>query len=179
MQKIKFILPLLLFLLLVIFLFRGLKTNPHEIPSPLIDKSVPSFQLPSVFDAKKIIDETVFLHHVSVLNVFATWCISCRAEHSTLMDLHREMPSVQMIGLAFKDNKNDVIGYLKKSGNPFDVVVDDKAGNVGIDLGVYGTPETFVIDQQGIIRNKITGPMSPENLKQELIPLIEKLQRAG
>ncbi|OGT43870.1 MAG: hypothetical protein A3F13_04670 [Gammaproteobacteria bacterium RIFCSPHIGHO2_12_FULL_40_19] len=179
MEKIKFLFPLFLFVLLIIFFWRGMQTDPHTIPSPLIGKSTPSFQLPSVFDSKKIIDESIFLRHVSVLNVFATWCISCHAEHFLLMDFHQHYPSVQLIGLAFRDKKSDVVNYLKKAGNPFNTVIDDANGKVGIDFGVYGTPETFVIDQQGIIRDKITGPVSAEILKDELLPLIQKLQRAG
>ena len=178
MKKSKFIFPLIIFIVILIFLWRGLELNPHHIASPLIGKSVPQFTSASLFDSRKTMNEKIFLDHVSILNVFATWCISCGVEHPMLIKLHHLDPSVQIIGLAFKDKKKAVLAYLKKSGNPYADVINDKTGLVAIDLGVYGTPETFVIDKRGVIRSKITGPISPEILKDELLPLLKKLQAA-
>lgn len=178
MKRYSFLLPLLLLIVLVFFLQGGLYLDPHRIPSPLIGKSVPAFSAQSIFDSKKTIDEKFFLHHVSVLHIFSTWCVSCSVEHPILVQLHRDDPSVKIIGVAFKDDKKAVLHYLNKSGNPYSDVIDDQNGEVGINFGVYGTPETFVIDQAGVIRGKIIGPVSPEILQHELLPLLKKLQAA-
>ncbi len=177
MKKINLFFPIILFIVIIIFLWRGLELNPGEIPSPLIGKSAPSFSAHALFHSKKIVTEKIFLGHVTVFNVFATWCVSCGEEHPQLMALHKKDPKVQMIGVAFKDERKAVMEYLIRSGDPFNTVIDDEAGDVAIDFGVYGTPETFVIDQKGIVRNKIIGPISPEMLKDELLPLLKKLQR--
>ena len=147
------------------------------ILSPLVGKSVPEFSVASVFDAKKMITEKIFSHQVSVLNIFATWCMSCHVEHPQLMKLKQVDSAVQLVGIAFKDKKRDVLHYLKEAGNPYFAVIDDKTGDVGINFGVYGTPETFVIDQRGVIRDKITGPITPEILQYEVLPLLRKLQQ--
>ncbi len=176
--KAKFAFPLIIFFIITFFLWRGLQLDPHKIPSPLIGKSVPKFSAPSLFHPGDMINEHIFLRHVSVLNVFATWCVACHDEHAILLKLHQQDPSVQIVGLAFKDKQQDVKNYLKKSGNPFSTVINDKNGDVGINLGVYGTPETFVIDQRGVIRNKIIGPISPEILNKELLPMLRMLKKA-
>jgi cytochrome c biogenesis protein CcmG/thiol:disulfide interchange protein DsbE len=176
-KNAKYIFPLILFIMVLIFLYRGLHLNPSEIQSPLIGKSAPNFSAPSIMDPKKTIDEKIFRDHITIFNVFASWCISCHTEHAQLMQLHKEAPDVQIIGLAFKDHSLDVKKYLQKAGNPYKAVVDDKEGNIGIDYGVYGTPETFVIDKGGVIRSKIVGPISSEILKNQLLPLIKTLNK--
>lgn len=175
MRNIKYFVPLFLFFLLLFSLRRGLHFNPHEIRSPLIGKSTPEFTAYLLQDPNKKITQHIFLNHVSLFNVFASWCPSCAAEHSVLMSFHRDYPTVQIVGLAFKDNSRDALQFLKKMGNPYSFVIDDERGNIGIDFGVYGTPETFVIDQRGEIRDKISGPISPEILQNQLIPLIKQL----
>ena len=178
-RELKLLFPLILFLLLAFFfLSRDFLFSPHAVSSPLIDKSVPPFRLHSLFDPKKTITEHIFFRHVTVLNIFATWCVSCRAEHAVLMNLHEKHPAVQLVGVAFKDSRARVMAYLQKYGNPFDVVVDDADGVLATRLDVSVTPETIVIDESGIVRSKIIGPISPEMVKDELVPLIRKLQKA-
>lgn len=151
MKKIKIFIPIILFFIILFFLWSGLKINPHNIPSPLIGKKVPS---------EKNIDPKIFLGHISILNIFATWCVSCATEQPVLIDLHQQYPDLNIIGLSYKDNPAKIATWLKKYNNPYNIIINDPDGNIGIDLGVYGTPETFIIDQQGIIRDKIVGPVS-------------------
>ncbi len=159
MIKIKKIIPLFAFCAVLFFLWSGLKINPHNIPSPLIGKKVPS---------EKNIDPKIFLGHISILNIFATWCVSCATEQPVLIDLHQQYPSLNIVGLSYKDNPDKIAAWLKKYNNPYNIIINDPDGNIGIDLGVYGTPETFIIDQQGIIRYKIVGPISIATISRRL-----------
>jgi len=159
MKKLTIILPLMIFLIILIFLWQGLKINPHHIQSPLIGKKFP---------AEKHIDSNIFLGHISILNVFATWCVSCEAEQPFLIDLHQQYPHLKIIGLSYKDNPKKVLAWLKKYNNPYNLIINDPDGSIGIDLGVYGTPETFVIDQNGIIQDKIVGPIKINQIKRYL-----------
>lgn len=178
MKNVKYFVPLFLFFLVMFSLHRGLHLNPREIRSPFIDKSAPAFSGHLLQHPHEKITQTIFLKQVSMFNVFASWCPSCAAEHSVLMNFHRDYPAVQMVGLCFKDNSADALQFLKKLGNPYSFIINDESGNIGIDFGVYGTPETFVIDQRGVIRDKISGPISPEVLQDQLIPLVKQLQAA-
>lgn len=163
-MRIKTFIPLLIFLPMIIFLWKGLRFDPHLIPSPLIGKPVPHFQGKTILTPEKNIDQTIFLGHLSLLSIFATWCTTCIAEQSALMHVHHQFPNVFMIGLSFKDQKNKVADWLKKYGNPYQVIMNDPNGKIGIDFGVYGTPESFLIDQQGVVRYKIVGIIDPKNL---------------
>ena len=171
----RYLLPLAVFLVLAGFLAVGLKRDPHEIPSPLINKPAPAFKLPRL-DAPTQMVSTDDLHgQVWMLNVWASWCVACRQEHPLLVDLARS-GTVKVYGLNYKDQPADAIGLLQKSGNPYVLSVSDTDGRVGIDYGVYGTPETYLIDRQGVIRFKHVGPLNPQVVERTLLPLIEKLR---
>ena len=172
----RFLLPLGLFIALVVFLGVGLRLNPREIPSPFIDKPAPAFQLTQLHAPDKTISPQDMLGKVWLLNVFASWCVSCRVEHPVFMDLARQNV-VPIVGLNYKDKREAGIGWLRQFGNPYSVSAFDSDGRIGIDYGVYGVPETFVIDKLGVIRMKHIGPVSAEALTDKILPLIKELNR--
>lgn len=167
-----------LFLVLLVFLGVGLTLNPREVPSPLIGKPAPAFRLPTVADAAKSIGTEDLRNQVSLLNVWASWCVSCRQEHPLLVELSRK-GSVPIYGLNYKDTRPEALRWLSALGNPYVTSAFDEDGRVGIEWGVYGVPETFVVDREGIIRYKHTGPVTPEAWEKTLLPLIQKLQTSG
>ena len=166
-----------LFLILLIFLGYGLTLNPRDVPSPLIGKPAPAFRLPTVADPAKSMGTDDFAGKVTLLNVWASWCVSCRQEHPLLVELARK-GSVQVYGLNYKDTRQDARRWLASFGDPYVASAFDEDGRVGIEWGVYGVPETFVIDRKGVIRHKLTGPVTPENWAKTLQPLIQRLQTA-
>jgi len=174
MKSLRFIAPLAIFAILVVFLFRGLNLDPREVPSPLINKPAPAFTLTRLDDATRTIRREDMLGKVWMLNVWASWCVACRQEHPVLVEFARTK-SVALIGLNYKDTRPDASGWLKQFGNPYDASIFDSEGKVGIDFGVYGVPETFVIDKQGVIRMKQIGPVTPEVLATRIQPLIKEL----
>ncbi len=174
MKSLRFIIPLAIFGMLVFFLWRGLSLDPREVPSPLIDKPAPKFTLSRLDDANKTLSRDDMLGKVWMLNVWASWCVACREEHPVLVEFSRKK-SVPIIGLNYKDTRTDGMGWLDHFGNPYDASVFDHNGRVGIDFGVYGVPETFVIDKRGVIRYKQIGPITPEALRKHIVPLLEKL----
>lgn len=173
-KKLRTFLPLIIFLCLVIFLWVGLYRDPHTIPSPLVGKPVPEFRAADLEFPNQFITNNIFKDKITLLNVFATWCLSCRYEHPTLIDVHHAN-LVNIVGLNYKDNNQAAIKWLQQYGNPFSHVIEDPTGNIGINLGVYGTPETFIIDRNGIIRYKFIGPISPDDWQNTLLPIIQKL----
>ena len=174
MKGLRFILPLAVFALLVFFLWRGLRLDPHQVPSPLIDKPAPSFALTRLDDANTTIRRDDMLGKVWMLNVWASWCVACREEHPTLVAFSKTK-AVPIIGLNYKDTRAEGLGWLSQFGNPYDASVFDQNGRVGIDFGVYGVPETFVIDKRGIIRFKHIGPLTPEVVQTRIQPLLKEL----
>jgi cytochrome c biogenesis protein CcmG/thiol:disulfide interchange protein DsbE len=166
--------PLAIFLVLVVFLGVGLTLNPREVPSPLIGKPAPSFQLPQLHDPDKTFSQKDVAGKVWVLNVWASWCGPCREEHPLWVDLAKTN-AVPIYGLNYKDKREDGISWLKRYGDPYVLSVSDIQGRIGIDYGVYGVPETYVIDKQGVIRFKHIGPVPPSVLKEKILPLISKL----
>ena len=172
----RFLLPLGLFIALVVFLGVGLRLNPREIPSPFIDKPAPAFKLTQLHAPDQTISPKDMVGKVWLLNVFASWCVSCRVEHPVLMDLARQ-GVVPIVGLNYKDKREAGIGWLRQFGNPYNVSAFDSDGRIGIDYGVYGVPETFVIDKHGVIRMKHIGPVSAEALTDKILPLIKELNR--
>ena len=170
----RFICPLAFFVILCIFLGVGLHLNPHEIPSPFIGKPAPEFNLTQLNDPQKNISPKDMRGQVWLLNVWASWCVSCREEHPVLMDFSRQA-IVPIIGLNYKDTRKEGIGLLQNEGNPYTVSGFDSDGRVGINYGVYGVPETFVIDKNGIIRMKHVGPVTQEVIAEKLLPLIKQL----
>ncbi len=161
---------------LVFFLWVGLHLNPREIPSPLIGKPAPQFTLTQLNDPEKTISPKDMLGQVWLLNVWASWCVSCRQEHPVLLDFSRQNV-LPMIGLNYKDGRADGIAWLRQFGNPYRLSGFDDKGRVGIDFGVYGVPETFVIDKRGVIRFKQIGPVTPEVIAEKFLPLIKELNR--
>ena len=170
----KFIIPIALFALLGLLLAYGLKLDPHKIPSPLVGKPLPAFSLP-ILDKPETLFASTDLHgKVVLINVWASWCAACKQEHPVLMRMASEK-RVPIIGLNYKDKRVDALRVLKADGNPYDLSIVDANGRVGIDWGVYGVPETFVIDKQGVIRYKFIGPISMEVWEKTLLPLVQKL----
>jgi cytochrome c biogenesis protein CcmG/thiol:disulfide interchange protein DsbE len=172
----RFILPLVVFLVLAGFLYKGLHLDPHEVPSPLIDKPAPTFALPQLHDTSKKFSPEEMKGKVWLLNAWSSWCVSCKEEHPVLMDLARQN-IVPIYGLDYKDKREDALMQLSRGGNPYALSVMDRDGRTGIDYGVYGVPETYVIDKQGIIRYKQIGPVTPQNLRETILPLVAELQK--
>lgn len=171
----RLLIPLALFLGVAGFLAVGLTLDPKKVPSPLIGKAVPEFSLPTLDNPEDTFSNKDLEGQVSLFNIWATWCVSCRAEHQLLMAL-AETGSVALYGLNYKDKRPDARRWLQVLGNPYRVNAFDADGRVGIDWGVYGTPETFVIDRHGVIRDKIIGPVTADILSERVIPLIQRLQ---
>lgn len=176
-MKAKFLIPLLLFVVLVGFLAVGLNLDPHEVPSPLINKPAPAFEVPQLGQANKTFSPASMKGQVWVLNVWASWCVACREEHPVLVEIAKS-GLVPLIGLDYKDKREDALAMLEKQGNPYLLSAFDANGRVGIDYGVYGVPETYVIDRAGVIRLKHIGPITPEVLKQKIYPLVSELQKS-
>jgi cytochrome c biogenesis protein CcmG/thiol:disulfide interchange protein DsbE len=175
MNKLNVILPFILFLLIILLLWRGLALNPAQVPSPFINQPTPAFELPILLNNKQKTSKTHFLGHVTLLNVWATWCYACAEEHEMLMKISKDK-NLNIIGLDYKDDTQTAKIWLKEHGNPYALIATDQSGQAAIDWGVYGTPETFIIDKKGIIRYKQIGTITEENWQQLLEPLIEKLQ---
>lgn len=175
-STLRYVLPLAIFVVLVGFLGVGLTLNPREVPSPLVGKVAPAFELPQLADPAKTFSPAEMRGKVWMLNVWASWCVSCRAEHRTLAEL-AQSGIVPVYGLNYKDTREDGLEYLRKLGDPYRAIAFDPQGRVGIDYGVYGTPETYVIDKQGVIRYKRIGPLTPEIIKEKVIPLVATLSR--
>jgi len=173
----RYLLPLGIFVLLVLLLGFGLSLNPREVPSPLIGKPAPQFQLPQLHDPAKNFAPKELLGKVWVLNVWASWCAACRDEHPVLADFAKS-GLVPLFGLNYKDQRDDAIAWLKRFGDPYQVSLVDTDGRVGIDYGVYGVPETYVIDKLGVIRYKRIGPVTPAILKEKIVPLIQSLNQS-
>jgi cytochrome c biogenesis protein CcmG/thiol:disulfide interchange protein DsbE len=173
----KFLIPLGLFVVLLGFLFVGLGLNPREVPSPLIDKPAPTFALATLGEPGRNLGSADMKGQVWLLNVWASWCVSCREEHPLLVELGKAK-LVPIIGLNYKDEPSAGKRWLAQMGNPYDTSVMDRDGRVGIDYGVYGVPETFVIDKQGTIRYKQIGPVTAEALEKKILPLVRELQKS-
>ncbi len=175
-RTIKFLLPLVLFLIAVGFLFKGLFLDPREVPSPLVGKPAPRFQAPVLGEAGKTFNSDDMKGQVWLLNVWASWCAACREEHPVLMAMEKT-GQIATYGLDYKDTDAEAQAVLKEHGNPYKVVATDADGKIGIDYGVYGVPETYVIDKAGVIRYKQIGPITAEILLTKIVPLLKELQR--
>jgi len=172
----RYFLPLIIFFGLVWFLWRGLSLNPRDLPSVLINKPVPEFSLPQLQQPDKTLSAADMKGQVWLLNVWGSWCVSCRYEHPVLNELSRQQ-IVPIIGLNWKDKPEDARAWLAKYGDPYKLSVSDIDGRVAINFGVYGAPETFVIDQAGTIRYKHTGPLDAVAMRDILLPLIRDLKK--
>ena len=176
-MKVKFLIPLVLFVVLVVFLAMGLSRDPQEIPSPLINKPAPAFEIPQLSETNQTFSPASMKGQVWILNVWASWCVACREEHPVLVELARSKVA-PVIGLDYKDKREDALAMLAKQGNPYLLSAFDANGRVGIDYGVYGVPETYVIDKAGTIRFKHVGPITMNILNQKIYPLINELQKS-
>ena len=172
----RFLIPLVVFVVLVVFLAMGLTLNPRDVPSPLKDKPAPAFTLPQLAAADKSFSPADMKGKVWLLNVWASWCVSCRQEHPLLVAFAKE-GKVPVVGLNYKDQPRDGLIWLLVFGDPYVVSAVDADGRVGIDYGVYGVPETYVIDKAGMIRMKHTGPITPESLQKQILPLVAELSK--
>jgi cytochrome c biogenesis protein CcmG, thiol:disulfide interchange protein DsbE len=174
MLRARFLIPLAIFAVLVVFLGVGLRLDPREVPSPLINKPAPAFQLPQLHAPDKTFAQKDMLGKVWMLNVWASWCVACREEHPNLVELART-GAVPIYGLNYKDERADGIAWLARFGNPYQLSAYDRDGRIGIDYGVYGVPETYVIDKAGVIRYKRIGVVTPEILRDKILPLVKEL----
>ncbi|MCG7983848.1 MAG: DsbE family thiol:disulfide interchange protein [Candidatus Thiodiazotropha lotti] len=177
-RYLRYSVPLIVFGIIAAFLYKGLGMNPREIPSPLIGKSIPEFSLPSVESAQTMINDQNLKGKIYLLNVWATWCVSCRAEHDTLVHLARS-GKVEIVGLNWKDERVKAQAWLQQLGDPYTVNIFDKKGRTAIDLGVYGAPETFLVDSDGIIHYKHAGPLTLGVFNETLLPMINDLKAKG
>ena len=172
----KTLIPLLIFAVLVVFLAIGLTRDPHEIPSPLINKAAPVFSAPVLQTPAEKFSSKDMLGKVWLLNTWASWCVACRQEHPILMEFAKTK-TLPIIGLDYKDQNVDGMKWLARYGNPYDQAITDQDGRIGIDFGVYGVPESFLIDKAGVIRYKQIGPVTEEALRDKIVPLIRELQK--
>jgi cytochrome c biogenesis protein CcmG/thiol:disulfide interchange protein DsbE len=175
-MKAKFVIPLLLFMVLVGFLAVGLNRDPREVPSPLIDKPAPAFKVSQLANPSKSFSPEDLKGQVWVLNVWASWCVACREEHPMLVEMSKSQVA-PLIGLDYKDKRTDAMEMLARQGNPYNLSAFDNDGRVGINYGVYGVPETYVIDKAGIIRFKQIGPITKEVLEKSMYPIIAQLNK--
>jgi cytochrome c biogenesis protein CcmG, thiol:disulfide interchange protein DsbE len=173
--NIKFLLPVVGFAVLTGFLYVGLSLDPREVPSPLIGKPAPAFDLFALDNQKRVTPDT-FRGQVWVLNVWASWCVSCREEHPLFVDLAKRGELKNLVGLNYKDQSAPAKRWLSDLGNPYVLSVVDAEGRVGIDYGVYGVPETFIIDKRGVIRYKQIGPVNTKAWLEKIKPLLNKLE---
>ncbi|MEJ2174462.1 MAG: DsbE family thiol:disulfide interchange protein [bacterium] len=171
----KFLLPLAVLIVVVGFLAVGLRLNPREVPSPLIGKAAPPFTLPVLHTPAKMVSNTDLKGQVWMLNVWASWCVSCRDEHPVLVELARQKV-IPIVGLNYKDKSDDAKAWLKQFGDPYLMSLVDAKGQIGIDYGVYGVPETYVIDRDGVIRYKKIGPVTPDTVREKILPLVKQLK---
>jgi cytochrome c biogenesis protein CcmG/thiol:disulfide interchange protein DsbE len=174
MKALKYLLPLALFAALLAFLGVGLGLNPREVPSPLIGKPAPAFALPRLDNTAQTVSREDLLGKVWMLNVWASWCAPCRDEHPLVIDIAKRQ-LVPVYGLNYKDQPAAASNWLRNLGDPYRATLVDADGRVGIDFGVYRVPETFIIDRQGIVRLKHTGPLTPEVVRTRIEPLLKEL----
>lgn len=172
----KALIPLGIFIVLVVFLAIGLTRDPHEVPSPLINKAAPMFSAPRLHAPDQQFSAKDMLGKVWLLNTWASWCVACRQEHPILMEFAKTK-TLPIVGLDYKDQNSEGLKWLARFGDPYDLAITDKDGRIGIDYGVYGVPETFLIDKAGVIRYKQIGPITEEALRDKILPLVRELQK--
>jgi len=176
MPRLLFILPLLLFGAIAAYFAVGLTKDPRILPSALIDRPAPEFDLPSLYTGSDGFAKANLVGEVTLVNVFASWCGPCRVEHPLLMRF-AETNKTSLYGINYKDKKTDAVNWLKQLGDPYKRIGQDLSGRVGIEWGVYGLPETYIVDREGRIRYRHVGPMQPDAMKDKILPLIEELKK--
>lgn len=176
MKRFSFYLPMVIFAGVAIYMAVGLTLDPQKLPSTLIDKPVPEFDLPPIDGSQEGFSSKDLLGHVSMINIWGSWCVSCIYEHPLLMEIARQ-ELVPIYGLDWKDPPGEGMKWLNKEGNPYTLIGDDADGRVAIDFGVTGAPETFIVDKEGRIRYKYIGPITFEDWEEVLYPLIKELRQ--
>lgn len=171
----RFLLPLAIFVVMVGFLAVGLTLNPREVPSPLVGKAAPDFSLPQLHESDQVFSPKEMAGKVWLLNFWASWCSGCKDEHPVLMQMAKS-GEAPIYGVDYKDTRDEALGWLRQWGNPYQLVAVDAAGRVGINYGVYGVPETYVIDKAGKIRYKQIGPVDQTVWESTILPLVRELQ---
>ena len=171
----RFTLPLVVFLILAAFLYKGLGRDTREVPSPLVGKAAPAFVLPTLYEVNKQFSPKDMQGKVWLLNVWASWCGACKDEHPILMELAKQN-LVPVVGMDYKDKREDGQATLSKAGDPYTLIVSDADGKVGFDYGVYGVPETYVVDKKGMIAYKLIGALTAQNLSETILPMVAELQ---
>jgi cytochrome c biogenesis protein CcmG/thiol:disulfide interchange protein DsbE len=166
------------FVALVVVLAVGLRLNPREVPSPLIGKPAPPFELPLLNEPDKRFSQKDMLGKVWIMNVWASWCPPCLVEHPVVTRIAKS-GLAPVVGLNYKDTRNEALPWLKRNGDPYQLIVFDASGRIGIDYGVYGVPETYVIDRKGIIRYKHIGPLTADVVQKKVEPLVRELNSGG
>lgn len=177
MKRLLYLTPVVLFCALFVAFAAGLDRDPSKLPSMLINKPLPAFDLPPVRDGDVGLKTADVSGQPRLLNVFASWCVSCKIEHPVLLELKAR--GVPIDGLDWKDAAVDARKYLDQQGDPYRMAGNDQSGRAGIDLGVAGVPETFVVDAHGRVRYKVIGPISPDDWNDTIKPLMDKLRAAG
>jgi cytochrome c biogenesis protein CcmG/thiol:disulfide interchange protein DsbE len=172
-RALRYLLPLAVFAAIAFFLWRGLSLNPREVPSPLIGKPAPEFDVPLLGDETKTLSSAQLRGKVYLLNVWGSWCVSCREEHPVLVELAKR-GTIQIYGLNWKDKPADATAWLARFGDPYVASGVDADGKVAINFGVYGAPETYLIDREGVIRFKQTGPLTWKVIEERIVPLLAK-----
>ena len=172
-QRIILFVPVLVFAVLGVLFYRGLSIDPNNMPSALLNKPVPSFNLSRLENAQEKLNESMLKGKVSLLNVWATWCVTCREEHAFLNQLKGQ--NITIIGIDYKDNTEDAQRWIAELGNPYTDIIVDEEGRLGLDLGVFGAPETYVVDKQGIIRYKHIGDLNQKVWDETILPIIKTL----
>ncbi|MBK1694376.1 DsbE family thiol:disulfide interchange protein [Chromatium weissei] len=167
------LIPLGIFITLAALLFYGLQLDPRKVPSPLIDQPAPTFALQSLKDANQTLTQDILRGKISLVNVWASWCPSCRQEHAELMQIAREN-DIQVIGFNWKDTRPQALQMLEQFGDPYAIILFDPDNQAGINWGIYGAPETFIVDAQGVIRHKRIGPIDRAVWQNEMLPIIEQ-----
>ena len=168
----KKLIPLILFVVIAVFLYFSLNTNSSKLPSPLLGKMFPNIEAKDFYSNESVLVTNLFSKKMSLVNVWASWCVTCRQEHQMMMKIANNK-DLQLIGINYKDTRIDGERYLEMMGNPFDVIFFDPSGNIGLDLGVYATPETFLVDQQGVILHKHIGAIDSKVWEEDFVPHIK------
>lgn len=174
-QRIFLFIPIALFAVLVGFFWRGLSLNPNDMPSALLNKPIPAFSLPRLANLEETRTEAVLKGKVSLLNIWGTWCVTCREEHAFLNKLQQS--GIHIVGIDYKDNTQDAQRWIAELGNPYDEILVDEDGRLGLDLGVFGAPETYVVDKQGIIRYKHIGDLNQKVWDETIQPIVKSLEK--
>ena len=169
MKALKFLLPLIVFLGITGLFYSTLDRNTRLVPSPLINKAAPEFSLPALSDAQSILSPATFKGKPWILNIWASWCRECRIEHPLFNQMAHQY-DFEIVGLNYKDQLDDAKQWLQQFGDPFSTTIFDQQGTAGLDWGVYGVPETFLIDPNGIIRYKHVGPINPQIVQEVIVP---------